>query len=126
MKPEQYLKKLEKKVNDDVEKNIQRLEEKKKWYHDEKYPEDFYGCRYQMYWDKCDDEIREWENLRETFDGVKVGYPEKQKIMDAVRFSKRLIEKFSDDGNIMDDYTLRLLKRLMQYLDEIHEHAMDI
>lgn len=126
MKPEQYLDKLKTKVNNDVDKNIQRLEEKKHWYRYEKYPEDFYGCRYDMYWDKCDEEIEQWKLLRDTFDGCRVSIPEKEQIQQKVRFCQKQIQKFSDKGYIMDDYTGMLLKDLMENLQKIMELTYDI
>lgn len=126
MKPEQYLDKLKTKVNNDVDKNIQRLEEKKHWYRYEKYPEDFYGCRYDMYWDKCDEEIEQWKLLRDTLDGCRVSIPEKEQIQQKVRFCQKQIQKFSDKGYIMDDYTGMLLKDLMENLQKIMELTYDI
>lgn len=126
MKPEQYLEKMKAKLNSDVDKNIQKLEEKKHWYRYEKYPEDFYGCRYDMYWDKCDKEIEEWEMLRGTFAGCRVSIPEKAQIHQKVRFCQNRIQQFSDKGYIMDDYTGMLLKDLMENLEKIVRLANNI
>lgn len=126
MKPEQYLKKLREKVESDINKNIQRLEDKKNYYHYEKYSEDMYGCKYLEYTDKCDAEIEEWERLRDSFDGCRVSIPEKNKILQKVRFCQNRIQKFSDNGYIQDDYTGLLLKDLMKNLEEITELTFDI
>ena len=121
MKPEQYLKKLREKVESDINKNIQRLEDKKNYYRYEKYPEDFYGCKYDIYWDKCDAEIEEWNRLRDTFDGCRVSIPEKKQIWKKANFCLNRIDKFDSEGYIQDDYTGFLLRDIVKNMKEIIE-----
>ena len=122
MKPEAYVEKM--KAN--IDKQIQKLEEKKKYYQYDKYDEAMYGLKYLQYTEKMDEEIKQWEILRDDLDGCRLSIPEKAQIQQKVRFCQKQIQKFSDKGYIMDDYTGMLLKDLMENLQKIMELTYDI
>ena len=122
MKPEAYVEKMK----DNIEKQIQKLEEKKKYYQYDKYDEAMYGLKYLQYTEKMDEEIKQWEALKNNLEGCRLSFPEGEKIWHKARFCRNRIDKFNREGYIMDDYTGRLLKDLFKNLEEIMALAGNI
>lgn len=120
MKPETYLKKLKDKLRKDCDKEIERLREKQLWYKKEKYPEDMYGCRYMIYWDRCDDEIRQWERVRSYLDGCQYNIPAGQRMLENVAHARNAIYELDKRlGSYIDRRSQILMEDLSKYISDI-------